>query len=318
GIDENQVIIGHPQAAADQQKDAMDKDFLSLFLYRVEYGAYPADGGSEEPFFLRVHCMITAMGGTSSLSHPSPGEAELRITGAVLAELHRHPLLTLTVGEEPVAQLQVVPANLSLDDINHLWATQSSLPYRLSVAYELALLPVPLSGPGEKSPRVGAVSVIVQPDLVQPVLPDEGFGIAGEPPHAPHIQVDTRQPDWTPHICFLDEKGDAVYTLSMASGGSQKKVSLIALGALGTQVDLTWETWESVGSRMWKPAISGGQHPVMSQTLEPNAALKSISKEIDLPIKKPGQALLRATRSWQPQGKDPMVLTSNPLLVTVE
>ncbi|NTU43606.1 MAG: hypothetical protein HGA78_11285, partial [Nitrospirales bacterium] len=39
GIDENQVIIGHPQAAADQQKDAMDKDFLSLFLYRVEYGA---------------------------------------------------------------------------------------------------------------------------------------------------------------------------------------------------------------------------------------------------------------------------------------
>jgi hypothetical protein len=323
GIPLNQLIIGHPQVATKEQEEHLDQHYVNLFFYQVEFGAYQTDGTSDDPVYLRAHCLVTALGGRSSSDDPSPGETELKLMGAIIAKLHSHPTLVLFEDNQnpppdqfPVAQLQIVPTNLSLDDINHLWATQGSVPYRLSVAFELALLPVPLLQRSEKSPRVTTLGEIIQVDLIPPDLPSEGFGLSGRSPRVPHVQVDVRRADWTPHICLLDENGDAVYTLSLQFGLGINNIRVIALGEQGTQVDLQWEIWERDGDRIWKSGIEGGSLTVNSTTLEPyepKEELENIAVEVTMPFFKPGQALLRARRLWQGS-----ILDSNALLVTLE
>src|SRR5690349_11474695 len=120
GLEETQVVIGHPQLAVKKQEGFEDKDFLGLFIYRVEPAGYPADGTADGPLYLRAHCLVTALGGTASDGGATSGEKELGLIGAVLARLHSHPVLTILTGPPgnrvPAAQLQLVPAPLTLDD----------------------------------------------------------------------------------------------------------------------------------------------------------------------------------------------------------
>ena len=63
---------------------------------------------------------------------------------AKLTALHKQPTLDVkhpNGGQDAV--LQVVPASLSLENLNNVWATQLEVSHRPSVAYELALVPAP-------------------------------------------------------------------------------------------------------------------------------------------------------------------------------
>lgn len=320
-IAENRIVIGHPQAAAEQRESEQDEDLLNLFFYRVELDGYPTDGASDEPCYLRAHCLITALGGKSSDSSRSSGEVELQLMSAVIADLHAHPTITISdLSTQPLAKLQIVPASFTLDNLNHLWATQSNVPYRLSVAYELALMPLPPAQRKEEKPRVGSIAVVVRPDLIPPILPKEGFPLVGTRPQAPYIQVDVRRPDWTPHLCFLDEEGNAVYTLSVKADGNSK-VHVIALGEPGEELKLTWNIW-STSNRIWELSSNEVTYKVLSSILDPHSSkgdLQGVAQEIQVPISDSGQALLLASRSWQAHEQAPaMTLTSNPLLVTLE
>jgi len=145
-----QIVIGPPHETAKQQENnaaASDEDFLSVFFYRIGYSAFSTDTTSKDPLYLNAFCLISALGGRSG--DIMPGDTELELIGVVLEYFHRNPILKLAVNGVAVAHLQVVPTPLSLEDINHLWATQNQTPYRLSLGYEFALLPLPLESRAE-------------------------------------------------------------------------------------------------------------------------------------------------------------------------
>ena len=59
---ENQIFIGHPTIAFKDTEDDDSKQYLNLFIYRIAHGAYPADGTKDDPFYVRLYCLITALG----------------------------------------------------------------------------------------------------------------------------------------------------------------------------------------------------------------------------------------------------------------
>ncbi|MDR2001343.1 MAG: DUF4255 domain-containing protein [Zoogloeaceae bacterium] len=158
GLDDSQIVIGPPHEAAKQQENAADKDYLCVFFYRMGFGGFPADAASDDPLFLNAFCLITALGGRSA--EKTPGDSELSLIGSVLEFFHRNPVLNVKTDDEIAMQLQVVPTQLTLDDINHLWATQNNTPYRLSLAYEFALLPVPLAARVERGGPPVQITVV--------------------------------------------------------------------------------------------------------------------------------------------------------------
>lgn len=151
-LDDSQIVIGPPHEAAKQQEDATDKDYLCVFFYRMVYSGFPTDAVSDDPLYLNAHCLITALGGRSG--GKTPGDSELNLIGSVLEFFHRNSVLKVEDDDGNQMQLHIVPTQLTLDDINHLWVTQNNTPYRLSLAYEFALLPVPMAVPVREGPRV--------------------------------------------------------------------------------------------------------------------------------------------------------------------
>ncbi|MCL2643846.1 MAG: DUF4255 domain-containing protein [Betaproteobacteria bacterium] len=140
-LPESKIVIGPPHEAAKQQESDTDNDYLCVFFYRIGYSGFPADAATDDYLYLKAFCMITALGGRSSIV--TPGESELRLIGAVAEFFHKNPVLKLE-SSGMKSHLQIVPMPLALDDINHLWATQNNTPYRLSLSYEFALMPVPM------------------------------------------------------------------------------------------------------------------------------------------------------------------------------
>jgi hypothetical protein len=127
-----QIKIGHPKDTFDGlAEDGLN--YLNLFFYNVQYDGFPSDGLSEDPFYVRLYCLITAVSGKTS--KPSPGENDLRLVGEVMRVLHEQPVISVDDGNNSeIAQLQIVPHTLNLDNLNHIWSTQGDTPYRLSVA----------------------------------------------------------------------------------------------------------------------------------------------------------------------------------------
>ena len=60
GLPESQILIGHPNMSVKDTEGEANKQFLNLFFYRIDNGAYPADGAAIDPFFLRLYCLYCA------------------------------------------------------------------------------------------------------------------------------------------------------------------------------------------------------------------------------------------------------------------
>lgn len=233
--DVTRIRIGHPKDTLEDMKSNDDKNQLNLFFYNVSYDGYPADGLSADPFYVRLHCLITAVGAKAATTgSPSQGENDLRLIGEVMRVLHQQPVISVDGGtNDEIAQLQVVPHPLSLDNLNHIWSTQGDTAYRLSVAYEMALAPIPLAEALERSPLVGEIGTRVQGDMDRAALPAGGFGIETSAPVVPKVTVDHRKPDWSAHICFVDEADSSLaYTLLVPKSQLPAPGPSIPLGAL--------------------------------------------------------------------------------------
>jgi len=320
GLDVGQIKIGHPKETfEDMQKD---KNNLNLFFYNVQYDGYPADGLSEDPFFVRLYCLITAVGAKNG--SPSPGENDLRLIGEVMRVLHEQPMISVNGNSSEIAQLQIVPHPLNLDNLNHIWSTQGDTAYRLSVAYEMALAPIPLAKAIERSLLVGETGADVHGNIDREPLPDGGFGIETSAPVVPKHIVDVDKPDWSPHICFVNATtSQLAYTLLMsksqlpASGFLPLKV--LVAGKPSKQVDLIWESWNPTTG--WGKSSSSQNETIKTDTVDPDNFFNPFDPnsvaEINLPIQSKGQATLYAERSWQRPDGSTVTLRSNPLLVTV-
>ncbi|MGD8590141.1 MAG: Pvc16 family protein, partial [Chromatiales bacterium] len=317
GMQEGQILIGHPSASIKDADGDAGKQYLNLFFYRVDHGAYPAHGRSNEPFYIRMHCLITALGskeaaGANGNGMISAGENDLRLIGGVMALLHEHPFLSLH-GEDghEVASLQILLDSLGLDDVNHIWSTQGETPYRLSVAYELALAPVPLSQPARLSPLVGSIGTAV---FANPMVEASSPVPRVSPTLSQAVKVDTTRTDWAPQIGFLNVSNGLEVALSFATDFVPASVRVMAAGLPGESVSLVWETWDR--ARGWTIADSAAQRiRLQSDRLDPTESRFAI--EVTLPITGPGQALLYAVREWTRVDGSVVPLRSNPILVTV-
>lgn len=325
GLPESQILIGHPSLAVKDVEGEANKQFLNLFFYRIEHGAYPADGAANDPFFVRLYCLITAIGTkeTAASNTISAGENDLRLVGGVMRRLHERPILKLqNEAAQDVAQLQIVLHVLSLDDLNHIWSTQGDTPYRLSVGYELALLPLPLARPLDRAPRVGAIGFEVESDTGYRALPADGFGAGTRAPQVPAVYVDVAHPDWTPHICWLAGDGTLQYSLALAADALPADLQVIPIGAPGSEVQLAWEIFDpTAADPSWQPATATpASVTVAIDSLDPNQlvpSLSSLAQDVDVPLAARGQAMLYATRDHTRPDGSVVKLRSNPLLVSV-
>lgn len=321
--DLKQVKIGHPKETLSTM--VADLNSVNLFFYRVGYDGYPADGSSDNPFYVRLYCLVTAVGATPTDSGPSTGENDLRLIGEIMRVLHEHPLVMVENKDgDAIAELQVVPHSLDLDSLNHIWSTQGDVAYRLSVAYEMSLAPIPLAEPVEQSPRVGAIGVEAWAHTSYVPLPTGGFGIEASPRQVPRVEIDTAPPGWQPHICFADTGEQALaYHLVVAksalpsSGSLSLKVALA--GKAGTDVALVWETWNSTDG--WLREDSGQDETLAGDTIDPDSffdpLVPAMLADVELPIDDVGQALLYAERAWTSGDGSNRSVRSNPILVTV-
>lgn len=321
--DITQIRIGHPADNIKALEDT-DENCLNLFFYDVNYDGYPADGGTENPFYVRLQCLITAVGAVSKEPEPpgsnterdvSKGENELRLVGEVMRILHEKPLLSIgdSKGKE-VAVLQVVPHPMNLDNLNHIWSTQSDISYRLSLAYEMALAPVPQAVPAETSPLVGDSRMVVWGDITR----EDGTerdGIISLQPRVDYLAVDTGAKDWMPHICALETLDDAARKLHYVfrpEGDLTVPLDILIAGKPGGRVKLLWNVWrkktdDSVVA--WKENLAD-LHPPSEKTIKPAAGppdefAPGVIDPQDVDDRSVFQALLPAdvaaadTASWQ-------------------
>jgi len=322
-LPESQILIGHPSSAAKDVETETNKQFLNLFFYRVEHGAYPADGTVDDPFYVRFYCLITALGTKETINGGtiSAGENDLRLVGGVMQGLHENPIFLLQgEGAQDVAQMQVLLHVLSLDDLNHIWSTQGDTPYRLSVGYELALLPLPLARAVARGARVGAIGVEVQTGARRPPLPP--LGADAGTPQVPAVYVDSSRPDWTPHICWLAAGDTLQYSIAFAAGAMPANLQVIPLGATGSAVDLGWEIWNpALPEPKWTEAAAAPPAlTVEIDRLDPAQTTPSffgLAHNVTFPLSGRGQAVLYAKRDYTRPDGAVVALRSNPLLVSV-
>lgn len=289
-----QVLIGPPAAAGKALQSAGGEEALiNLFLFRLEPAGAADPGASNVAGWLRVHCLVTAF------AHPiaeedgtvvSAGEAELRLLGHVVQVLNRVPCVTVVglPGEPPQAQLQLVPLSLSLDDLSHLWSSQSDTPVRLSAGYELAVLPLAAMLSTGQDPVVARVAVQLA-------------GAAEEAAAAPCIAA-------------VAPSGEVVPVLEV-DVSSPLSLRVLAAGLPGERLDLTWRRWSR--GQGWQPLPALPQQievrlsRLPSQVRDTDPALLALSLDGILP----GQLLLTARRSARAGGSRPV--ESSPVLIVV-
>jgi len=269
--------------------------------------------------------LVTALGSKETVNGGtiSAGENDLRLVGGVMQGLHENPILMLQdEADQDVAQMQVVLHVLSLDDLNHVWSTQGDTPYRLSVGYELALLPLPLVSPSARGPRVGSIGVQAQRSSDYTALPPGGFDAGARAPQVPAVRVESARPDWTPHICWLADDGSLQYSLTTADDALPASLKVIALGAPGAEVRLGWEIWNpDETDPRWQPAEAAPANLTLAtDRLRPAQAepsLSSLAQDLAFPLSARGQAMLYASRDYTRPDGSVVALRSNPLLVSV-
>lgn len=321
----NQILIGHPKSAVDTIGNT-NLPHINLFLYHLENAGYPTDALSHDPFFLKLYILITAFGSDDSVDNTSKGEDELRLIGAIIQRFHEKPVIRLpdSSGNE-IAQLQIVPHALSLDDINHIWSAQADVPYRLSVAYEMALVPSPLVERQETSPRAGAIGIQAKPNLNQGPLTEDGLGINARAPEVSKTDLDISQPDWVPQICFIDQ-GSCHHTLAFDVDSpefSSFSPEVWVAGDPGEQIELIWEIWKSNGWNRFGTPLGVNPHgtvidPENIPTVTSTFPFRSILPLSLDPGEYTGQAILYALRSYlPPESGRAIEIRSNPLMISL-
>ena len=306
------VMIGNPADAAPKGKGSDHR--VNLFFYRLEPSGFAPDTASDDTWWLRLHCLITAFGVLED--KVSAGENELRLLGELIRLFHETPVLhVMDVNGESV-RLQIVFQPLSPDDINHLWSTQGDVSYRTSVAYEMALAPVVPREPGRGSPLVGSVGYDVHGRVS---ARRDVFSRATESPPPRRAIVDVSLEGWAPQICFVHGENCA-YSLAFEVGSQALddfQPLIVVAGAPGADVSLRWDEWQSETG--WKPTEAATEAQATTTTIDPERMDLVETTVVPLPLTdQAGQSVLYAIREYV-RRSDGRTLTvrSNPLLVTL-
>ena len=170
------IITDIPQRANERVKGG-DKHFLNLFVYRIMPSGFHAAAAADTPYFIRINALLTPF-----LSDQAGGglDDDLRILGHAIRVLHSFPVVPGVLpgnSNDPADfrseqhadyRLQAVLQAPTMEELNHIWTTQGGeLAYRLSAAYEFALIPIePLTHRIEAGPvttSIGEEATITLP-----------------------------------------------------------------------------------------------------------------------------------------------------------
>ena len=171
------VTVDAPQRAQKQAEDG-SAHVLNVFVYRLAPSGFHAATGDGEPTFIRASLLITAF--PAGQGGPPP-DSDLRVLGQAMRVLQSFPVIPAILPGVPPAnspaddfrragaklsqyQLQAVMQAPTMEELNHIWTTQGGeLAYRLSVAYELALIPIEPLTHAAPAPEVSAGQIVVAP-----------------------------------------------------------------------------------------------------------------------------------------------------------
>jgi hypothetical protein len=189
------VMVDTPQKANDQAKGSLT-DLLNIFVYRIAPSGVHAGLSQNEPTFVRANILLTPF--PRSAGDNGETDLDLRVLGHALSILQSAPVIPITLPATPGTaaadaldpqttfyQLQAVLQAPAMEELNHIWTTQGGeLGYRLSAAYELALIPIePLTYlPPPTSVRAAIVGVspdVSETSAASPIAiakPNDAFG----------------------------------------------------------------------------------------------------------------------------------------------
>ncbi len=272
--DVNRILIGPPTDNFETLKNRQNT-CLNLFFYEIQHGGYPSDVTNNNPFYVRIRCLITALGAktTGSPRDISSGENELRVIGEVMRVFHQNPLLALKdATDKDVALLQIVPYTMNLDNLNHVWSTQNDAAYRISVAYELGLAPVPAEQPVDTSPLVHVPRAIAIPSNADTPATDIMLDLT---PQVEYLDVDDQLDSWVPHICHVKALGGAnesLHYISNITGNLNTELDILVAGKDQGQVSFYWNVWckktdNSISG--WQEALADTAVPLVKQITDP-------------------------------------------------
>lgn len=311
------VNLGAPAIVLKEESD----NSISLFFYRFAPFGFDSTSHPEDPWRLRMYCLVTAFGvGDTEVS---AGEYDLRMLGEVMRVFREKPVLDPVEVNGEKVRLQVVFSPVSDDQINQIWATQGDIAYRPSVAYEMALAPVFPSKLRADPPLVGAIGSEAYPEMSKRYAP---FTKGARSPVVPKSKVNIENPLWAPVICWVDETACA-HTLAFDADSddfANFKSRIWLAGNPGEAVNLVWEKWTASGWQAADPAVAANP---FGTTIDPDNIPPSDPPKFPLSValpdiledsQKAGQALLYATRKVKtPSGKTLPEIRSNPLLISL-
>jgi hypothetical protein len=154
------LLLSSGEMAAKEERGPA----ISLWLYRVGWNEHlrnagrRGDGpGARAPMFLELHFLLTAWADNALAEHTL-------LTWA-MRQLHDHPMLDLSTlspegGWTAGDQVQLVPAELSTEELMRIWDTLEPA-YRLSVVYVARVVRVDPEGPDPDALPVVASRFVV-------------------------------------------------------------------------------------------------------------------------------------------------------------
>lgn len=307
------IMIGSPADAVPGQSDTQHR--INLFFYRIEPSGFYPGTLPGEPWWIRLHCLVTGFGIPED--QISAGENDLRLLGEVMRLFHETPVLEALTVDDETFRMQVIFQPLSPDDLNHIWSTQGEVSYRPSVVYEMALAPVVPVEKALGSPLVGAVGSEIRSDMGARQAP---FGGRAAAPPVLRSAVDASREDWAPAICLVADE-QCVHSLAFVEGSQDLADFTPAVwvaGDLNAAVVLVWEKWTSTEG--WERQAPTGNAVATATAIDPDAVDEAVTTDFALPFAadETGQAVLFAERTYNRSvDNQPITMRSNPVLVTV-
>ena len=169
------VTVDSPQKAQEQAKDSTEH-VLNLFVYRLAPSGFHAQFADDEPFFIRANILLTAFPAGQGIA---PTDSDLRVLGHAIRVLQSIPVIPgILPGVVPPGappgdfrngptsdyRIQSIFQAPTMEELNHIWTTQGGeLAYRISAAYELALIPIEPLTHAQPAPQVAAGEFILAP-----------------------------------------------------------------------------------------------------------------------------------------------------------
>ena len=242
-----QISVDTPQRASERTKSS-DSHCLNLFVYRVAPSGFQSANTHQEAMFIRIHTLLTPFLGPVEMG---VDDADLRILGHAIRVLQSHPVIPVNPlpgagqpaddtdfrnQEHTDYRLQAILQTPPMEELNYVWTTQGGeLAYRLSAAYEFALIPIE---PLERAPEpVTATTAIF--DVRAGLEPESEFLVFGDETTALPVGATDGSPEpptnWLP-VLLLADGGVLTNAREVAAGTAD--VSFALAGPPGERVAL--------------------------------------------------------------------------------